>query len=325
MRATITVLLIAVAGPGEGMPSGLYKAGAGPHPVAVAPDVRLHDAARGIDVPLRVTYPEGEGPFPVVVFSHGAWASRYYYHPLATHWASHGYAVIQPSHQDSVTRGARWADPRVFGPAVRVGRIEDLKRIISSLASLGVPALEGKLAAGRVGVGGHSYGASTALSMGGLTLFPPGRSEGIGSGDSRVKAIAVISGQGIGGAITRESYRSIRIPMLVMTGSRDPGRRGASYRWRLDPFQHAAPGDKVLVFIEGADHGFGGTVDPAPGETDHRQRPGLVRSAEQSAYVLSATTAFWDAYLKGEPEARAALATGRMDALTGGAARVTAK
>ena len=78
------------------------------------------------------------------------------------------------------------------------------------------------------------------------------------------------------------------------------------------------------MFIENADHGFGGAVDPPSGYTDHRDRE-LLRDALQLACVKSSTTAFWDAHLKDESQAKDFLATGRLDQLTGGKCQVTAK
>ena len=71
--------------------NALYKSAPGPFAVET---VRYdwHDAKRDRDVPVKIYYPKsGEGPFPVIVFSHGLGGSREGYAYLGDHWASHGY------------------------------------------------------------------------------------------------------------------------------------------------------------------------------------------------------------------------------------------
>jgi predicted dienelactone hydrolase len=79
--------------------------------VAAVREMVLHDAARGKDLKLRVSYPAGDGPFPVVVWSHGAFGTKDNYQPLVEFWASHGYVVVQPNHSDSRAEGVRPGDP----------------------------------------------------------------------------------------------------------------------------------------------------------------------------------------------------------------------
>src|SRR5262245_3476140 len=54
-------------------------------------EVTLTDASRKRDLPIDVTYPNGPGPFPVVVFSHGDGGSGDDARPLARFWATRGY------------------------------------------------------------------------------------------------------------------------------------------------------------------------------------------------------------------------------------------
>jgi predicted dienelactone hydrolase len=302
---------------------GLYKADPGPFEVRIAKDLTLRDPARDKDLPIRVTYPVASGPLPVVVFSHGAWAARDYYVPLATHWASHGYVVVQPTHDDSVTLGQEFGDVVVFSPRFWQARVDDMKFLIDSLDNLGVADLKGRIDRARVGVGGHSYGAGTTTAIGGVTMFGPGGTRRT-VGDPRVKAIVVLSGQGLGATLKKDSWKSISIPMQVITGTRDPGRGGQTYEWRIEPFTYAAPGHKYLILIEGADHSFGGVTDTddGPPRIGIREHPRIPAHVED---VQSATTAFWDAHLLGISGAEAFLATGNMDRVTGGEVTATAK
>ena len=62
------------------------------------------DTARQREVPVKLYYPKtGEGPFPVLIFSHGLGGSRDGYEYLGQHWASHGYVSVHLQHKGSDT------------------------------------------------------------------------------------------------------------------------------------------------------------------------------------------------------------------------------
>jgi len=69
--------------------------------VRTVDQVVLIDSARHKQIPVKVYFPDARGPFPVIVFSHGAWGSKDGYFALGRYWASHGYVSIHPSHADS--------------------------------------------------------------------------------------------------------------------------------------------------------------------------------------------------------------------------------
>ena len=72
-----------------------YRKPAGPAAVeTVAYD--WHDAKRDRRVPVKIYYPKtGNGPFPVIIFSHGLGGSREGYEYLGRHWASWGYVSVR--------------------------------------------------------------------------------------------------------------------------------------------------------------------------------------------------------------------------------------
>ena len=89
-----------------------YKTAPGPYEVGVIDKLVLRDDAREKDLEMTVRYPkiahmqgqEGTTIFPLVIFSHGAGGSRGVFPELTTHWASHGYVVIAPTHSDSIAQ-----------------------------------------------------------------------------------------------------------------------------------------------------------------------------------------------------------------------------
>ncbi len=55
-------MLAVAASSGE----SLYKIEPGPYDVRIVDELTLNDAVQGRDVTLRVLYPDGAGPFPLV-------------------------------------------------------------------------------------------------------------------------------------------------------------------------------------------------------------------------------------------------------------------
>jgi predicted dienelactone hydrolase len=294
----------------------VYGVAPGPFPVRAVGSLTLHDEARGKDLELRVTYPVGDGPFPIVIWSHGAGGSKDGYQPLVRHWASHGYVCLQPTHEDSL----RFRENRGRGLQFQVWptRPPDLELILDSLDEVeaSVPGLRGKLDREAIGVGGHSFGAHTAQLLAGASAVNALTGRRSDWSDPRPKAFVLISPQGIdpNSALGERSWTGMTRPFLLVTGTQDGGRGGQPYTWRLDPFRLSPPGDKYLLVIQDADHGFGGI-------TGTRRRRA---EATHLASVLSATTAFWDAQLKGSAEAAAFLRSGELPRASGGKAELTA-
>ncbi|MBM4089126.1 MAG: hypothetical protein FJ276_06820 [Planctomycetes bacterium] len=246
-----------------------YIVAAGPYVVETVDEVVLHDAQRKKDLPVFVSYPKGDGKFPVIVFSHGAMGSGDMGFPIVQHWTSQGYVVLCPTHADSIklqrgagrdaAAGARGGLlSRALGEGNSTGRPQDVTFLLDSLDVLEekVPALQGKFDRDRVGVGGHSLGAFTAQVVGGATLKLGGQDEPRSFADPRVKAILQLSGQGKDQqGLHEHSWDNLKLPMMCVTGSLDRGAQGQGPEWKRDPFKYSPPGHKYFLFIEGAHHG----------------------------------------------------------------------
>ena len=329
-RATLVVLAFGLAAPAPA---------AEPASVAVSDEVRLADAARGKELPVLAVFPEQGGPFPVLVFSHGAGGSGRSVLPLPKFWASHGYVVLVPTHADSLSlrRGddgpkegaARGRLRDLLGDALRdpaawQDRPKDVSFPLDSLDELEkkVPALVGKTDRERIGVGGHSYGAYTAQVVGGATLALPGRAEPVSVADARVDAVVLLSAQGPGQqGLTGDSWRAFRTPMLNVTGDRDRGAQGQGPDWKRKPFDLAPAGDKYHLDLVGAHHGSftGRFADPNLGRR--------LRSDQAAIFerVKAVTLDFWDAVLKDDAAAKRSLAEKRVERESEGRATLLAK
>lgn len=297
---------------------GLYGSETGPLDVYAVDMLVLDDAARAKELQLRVTYPSGAGPFPVIVWSHGASGTKDMYQPLVRHWASHGYVCIQANHSDSRAFGRRVSNsPEMFGDWR--SRPADAAFILDSLAALEskAPGLAGKMDHETIGVGGHSFGAHTAQLLAGAQLTGrKGRNES--HADPRPCAFLLLSPQGKGRAgvgLTERSWDEMDRPFMVITGTKDYGRNGEDWEWRTEPFHHAPDGAKYLAVVDGGWHGFGGV---AGGPQYHGAGP---ENPDHVRYVQSLSTAFWDRYLKEDAEAGAYLTPDRVEAATNYAVR----
>ena len=256
-----------------------------PRPVAVIEELVLRDAQRDKDLTLRITYPEAEGAFPVILLAHAVRRNREDFKPLAEEWAASGYVVLQADHADTGRMGQDWRD-----------RARDMSFMIDSLAEIESKALglASKMDATRIGVGGHLIGAYAACALAGMkgAGFGPGN-ETADFVDPRVDAVLLLGPHGRGQELNEKSWEEIEKPMLVAVGSRMPSRRTSNpAEWRTEPYRFAQPGDKYLLWIEGMDGGYvglcaGDEIDPAP-----------------AGFVREVTTAFWDAHLKGDTQAR---------------------
>jgi hypothetical protein len=241
-----------------------------------------------------------------------------------------------------------------------VDRVWDVSFLLDSLPEVErrVPSLTGKMDSTRIGVGGHSLGAYTAQVVGGATVRLKGQDEPRGFADRRVRAVLQLSGQGRDQqGLHEHSWEGMGLPMMCVTGSLDRGAQGQPPTWRRDPFALSPAGDKYFLFIQGAHHGSftgrfaGGGASPLAEALRSRLEQRLERqltdqefrqlqdrlaqrgsreavgddSRDQSAifaWVEQATTAFWDAYLKDDSQARAWLHSGALASAAKGRLRL---
>ncbi len=299
-----------------------YKSAAGPHRVAV---VRYdwHDARRDRDVPVKIYFPaSGEGPFPVVVFSHGLGGTREGYEYLGRHWASHGYVSVHVQHSgsdDAVWRGS--ANPMesmrqaIREPANALHRPLDVRFAIDQMERLHTEEspLRGRLDLGRIGAAGHSFGAFTTLAVAGQVFVLPGGERTLR--DPRVKAAIPMSAP----VPERRDqlnrmYGSISIPCLHMTGTLDespvtPQTRAVD---RQLPFEYSHGPDKYLVVFTGGDHMVFSGINRRLAQRANPELDPVFHDL-----IRQSTTAFWDAFLRGDVAARQWLTEGGFDTVLG--------
>jgi len=296
-----------------------YKAGPGPYEVAVLL-VNWHDDARDRDVPAKLYYPTtGDGPFPVIIFSHGLGGTREGYSYLGNHWASHGYVSVHVQHKgsdDSVWRGS--PDPMgasrraAADPGNMVNRPRDISFAIDRMERMNgeESPLQGRLDLEHVAVAGHSFGAYTTLAAAGEVFTLPGGRQ-VALGDPRVKAAIPMSAPVPNKRGDLDAaFGKIVIPCFHMTGTKDDSPIGeTTAAERRLPFDHSNASDQFLITFAGGDHMIFSGRPRALGEG--------ARDAVFQNVIKQATVAFWDCYLRGSAEARTWLTDGGLKATLG--------
>jgi len=279
----------------------------GPYDIAIEQDIWT-DVARDRDVPVTIYRPAGDGPFPVIVFSHGLGGSRDAAPYLGRHWASWGFVgvfVQHPGTDQSVWQGLPRTEVMTAlrraarSPRAARNRFEDIPFVLDRIEAL---AASGDLPANpaRMGIAGHSYGAHSVMAALGRYHGMAGR---LNFDEPRLLAGAALSPppahrRSRGGAV----YAGIAEPVLHLTGTEDssPLDGDATPEDRLEAFESMGPAPQYLLVFDGGDHSvFGGRT--RPGQDTPENYPAI------QADVTAATTLFFEAWLNDNAEARAAL------------------
>ena len=279
-----------------------------------------HDASRDRDVPVKIYFPKNaNGPFPVIIFSHGLGGSREGYEYLGEYWASHGYVSVHLQHLGSDTAvfsGANLFDLKsamqkaLADPQNTINRAKDVSFAIDELEKLNAAdsPLQNKLNLNEIGMAGHSFGAGTTIVAVGERL--PIVKEKLS--DPRIKAAVAMSvpmPEGMAPALD-----DIRVPVFVMTGTEDIGfTRAESRRVAFDKI--SSPGT-CFVNFNGLDHmTFSGHVRLMERDKDKKFQP----------LICAGSTAFWDAHLRGNADAQNWLEHGGFAAFIGDAGKFESK
>ncbi len=270
--------------------------------------MEVKDASRDRVIPLRVYLPAGNSPAPVILFSHGLGGSRDNNPYLGNHWAARGYVVVfvqHPGSDESV-----WKD---VGPLQRVAAMKQAASVENFLArNKDVPvvidalvrwngekdhALKNRLDPEHIGMSGHSFGAKTTQAV-------AGESFALGTSflEPRIDAAVMMSPGAPAIGDPEKAFASIKMPCLLMTGTQDDspiGNTTAADRLKVFPALRLAPAWQV-VFDKGTHMSFG----------DRDLRGKAITDTRYHKAILALTTAFWDAELKGNAEAKTWLTGG---------------
>jgi predicted dienelactone hydrolase len=268
-------------------------------------DLTVHDAARNRDIPVRVYLPTNTAPQPVILFSHGLGGSRTGSAFLGEHWAARGYVAVflqHPGSDDSVWKGE--PDQQRMGAMKRAASLDnfllrgqDVPAVLNQLEIWNADKtnpLADRLDLKKAGMSGHSFGAVTTEAVSGESL-PAG---GQPFTDPRIRAAIAFSPSSpkAGGAV--KAFGAVKIPWMLMTGTKDVSPisdQDVASRLAVYPALHGAP--KYEVVLHNAEHSVF-TDRPLPGDREPR-------NPNHHRVILALSTAFWDAYLRGDADALA--------------------
>jgi predicted dienelactone hydrolase len=268
-------------------------------------DLTLRDVERNRELPVRVWLPLDTAPAPVILFSPGLGGSRAGYAYAGRHWAARGYVVVHLQHPGS--DDAVWKDAapgrrlRALRDAASVEnfvlRADDVPAVLDALRRWnGEPGhpLHRRLDLEHVGMAGHSFGAVTTQAVAGQS-FPV---VGTRYTDPRIDAALAMSPSAPRRGRAADAFGSVRVPWLLMTGTRDGAPiGGASIESRREVYPALPPGGKYELVLHDAEHSAFSDralpTDAAPRNPNHARA------------VLAISVAFWDAWLRDDARARA--------------------
>jgi len=270
-------------------------------------DCVVDDASRSRAIPIRVYLPLGKKNAPVILFSHGLGGNRAGSAYLGEHWGRRGYVVVfvqHPGSDDSVWKNIPIADRKAAlkqasGLTSFKARVRDIPAVLNFLEAwnkeTGHP-FQARLDLKRVGMSGHSFGAVTTQAVSGQTF-----ARGVGFTDSRIRAAVMMSPAIPPAGSPQAAFGAVRIPWMLLTGTRDGFPiSDQPIKSRREVFPALPPGDKYELVLDGAEHSVF-VEQSLRGETGKRN-PNHHRA------ILAVTTAFWDACLLDQANARKWLA-----------------
>ncbi|MDM9384231.1 alpha/beta fold hydrolase [Chlorogloeopsis sp. ULAP01] len=294
--------------------------------------LKFFDPARTRLLVTDIYLPNILTKIPVILISHGLGTDSSNFQYLATHLASHGFAVIVPNHSGSDTEQLRsLSDAKAADVAMSAEIYQqplDVKYILNQLQA--DSRFNNRLNLQQVGVFGQSLGAHTALTLAGakinfeqlkrdcnqkvlkqtwnLSLLLQCRALAIRDRngeehnlyDERVKAVIAVNP--ITSSIFGEAgLRQIQAPVMIVASS-DDAIAPAAYEQIL-PFSWIANSQKYLVLLRGGTH-FS-VIGEGKASTEQATFPlGLVGDNPQQAhrYINALSLPFFKNYVAGIPK-----------------------
>ena len=230
-------------------------------------DVGLEEGARTVD--FSVSYPDGKGKYPLIVFSHGHALDNLSYRNLTDYWVERGYVVVAPLHLDSggdlevtskITEkyGSDW---------IAASRLLELGTAIDQAQQIAtqLESFQGEILTDKVIAAGHSYGALSSQQLSGAKVELLGNSiypipETLVN--DRVVAVVAVSPPGLmKDHLSEVTWQEYSTPQIVVTGPNDffpfiwP-----NYEDHFISYETALPGNNYLLVLDEMDHYLGNLI-----------------------------------------------------------------
>lgn len=264
-----------------------------------------------------------DGPYPLLIVSHGYPGSRYIMSYLGENLASKGYVVVSIDHTDST-----FSDVTQFSSTL-YNRPLDILFVLNQMAAFGAADsdsfLSGVVDANNTGLIGYSLGGYGVINAAGggfgasyvpvLTQFGiPGveRFASLTTGnadfearqDDRIKAVFAFAPWGMNLNLwDADSLAALTVPLFLVAGSQDDI-SGYETGTRL-VYENTVNSDRYLLTLDGARHNVAPNPPPAAAtnyDQYMRYADSVWDSHRMNNIMEHFTTAFFGSILKGETE-----------------------
>ena len=267
-------------------------------------DLSLDSKSHFRNLKVFIYLPEVQQPAPVILFSHGLGGSRKNNSFMGKHWSRRGYLAVFLQHPGS--DDAIWKDlPKkkrlkalkdAAGLKNFMFRAKDVVDVLDQLERWNKQKgheLRGRIDISRVGMSGHSFGAITTQAVSGQQFNVIGQ----GLTDKRIKAALAFSPSKPAQGDTEEAFAAVKIPWMLMTGTKDLVSIGVqSLSSRLAVYPALPAGGKYELVLYRAEHSAF-TDSKLPGDTQDK-------NPNHHRLILALSTAFWDTWLKEQANAK---------------------
>lgn len=266
MRSSLAILLIVAAAPANAKCIRL----------AIAASETTLIAADGRAVPATIIAPTKPGRYPVIAFSHGAYAAPSRYRAMLDPIAAAGYVIVAPMHVDSELMPHDKPPSQQF---VWQSRNQDMAIALAASPAYADPKRRAAM--------GHSYGALIAqVAAGAVPSNAPEKPK------LPPQTLVAWSPPGpFAGLIETKGWSSIATPSLTITGTSDIMPPFVDH-WELHRTAHdSTPKGKRWLWVgTGINHYFGGMFG--------REKPASPDERRLFGRAIATTIAFLDKSLK---------------------------
>ena len=265
--------------------------------------IEIRSSHEGRDIPLLITLPRKKGLLPVILFSHGLGGSRNGYKYVRTYWTGRGYATIFLQHPGSDESLLEDVPPsqamrQLLDAATRKNlnlRVDDVKDVLDAMgvwASDKESPWYGRMDIANVGMAGHSMGALTSQLMIGQQRWLSSIKK-----DRRLRAAVLMSPSSPSLQSAASAFRTVMTPCLLLTGTLDsvPVLSNQTVESRRAVFEALPSGNAYELVFDNARHS---AFSDRPRQNEPPHNP------KHHTAIQVITTAFWDAYLQNNKQAK---------------------